>query len=288
MLHANPGLALDWITVLEEFQESSEDIINSIPTWGMGVARFAHRLLTPRSRKYQEELKGLSQYLSIDMKTLMAGQLVYDASTVGTIDARCGCTSMAKMHNGKPWHGRLLDWNWPESINGRIHKIKVRTKTGQDFYAEHIPGAIGFTGAFNSRFAANLNQAPVSSLRVTSLPALWWFRANIEDGTFLRSSYAPPGGMTDALVHVTHRSGRTSRIYYTDGVPEIYSEKLGSTPVILTNTYDSEDVEEDPDMYAWCKWREDAILNSNSRSPRKVLGEALCDDTVFQWDTKLG
>lgn len=295
MLYDNPALALDWITVLEEFEEGAQEIIDAIPSWRVGLSRLTHRMLTARSGEYQEELKGISQYLKFDMKLLMAGQLIYDASTIGSIDARCGCTSMSKMHNRRAWHGRLLDWNWPTSINGRIHKIRVinsggrlANHAGEGFIAEHIPGATGFTGAYNTRFAANLNQAPVSNLRAMRLPALWWFRANLETGTFLRSVYAPPGGMTDALIHVTHRSGTTHRIYYKDGVPEIWAEQLGKTPVILTNKYDSEDLEEDPDFYDWCKWREEAILNSKRRTPRQVLAEAECEDTVFRWDTNLG
>jgi len=286
MLRKNEKLTEDWLTVLDEFRESADAIIESTVAtwWGRGI-RFVHKLMNPASLELHAELEGLRKYLGIPMETLLAGQMVYDSSTVRGIDATCGCTSMAMLHRGRPWHGRLLDWSWPTSLAGRIRKVLVRNH-GRDFYMEHIPGCTGFTGAWSAAFAANLNQAPSGGIRYTSMPALWWFRKAIEKMAFLRPT-PPLGGMTDALIHITHRSGNTSRIHYLDGVPTVYSEELTSTPVVMTNTYDSEAIEEDEDSYAWSKQREKAIGKSRKKKPLDRLHAAECEDTVFAWEVSL-
>ena len=286
MLRKNPKLTEDWLAVLDEFRESADEIIAStVSTWWGRGAQFLHKLLNPASLELHAELDGLCKYLGTPVETMLAGQLVYDAALTGGIDATCGCTSMAMLHQGRPWHGRLLDWTWPTSISGRIQKVLVRNR-GRDFYMEHIPGCTGFTGAWNTAFAANLNQAPHSDIRYTSMPALWWFRRAIEKMAFLRPT-PPPGGMTDALVHVTHRSGETSRIYYVDGKPLVDTEQLTAKPVVLTNTYDSEDIEEDVDGYKWSKWRQNAINKSRTKKPLERLHAAECEATVFAWGVGL-
>lgn len=286
MLRKNDKLTEDWLTVLDEFRENADEIIEStISTWWGSGVKFLHKLMNPATIELHAELDGLCKYLGTTSEVLLAGQLVYDASSVGGIDATCGCTSMATLHQGRPWHGRLLDWSWPSSLAGRIQKVLVRNR-GHDFYMEHIPGCTGFTGAWNAAFAANLNQAPCSDIRYTSVPTLWWFRKSIENMAFMRS-IPPRGGMTDALIHVTHRRGDTSRIYYVDGTPDVYTERLTSEPVVLTNTYDSEAIDEDEDSYAWSKQREKAVSRSRKKKPLDRLHAAECEDTVFAWEVSL-
>jgi hypothetical protein len=288
MLRRHPELEEDWRAMLVDFESQASDIINSTLRTALGrSAEWLHRLVSPQSEVYKAELKGVAQYLGVDKDVALAGQLVYDASTVHGIDAVCGCTSAAQMYQGRPWHGRLMDWSWPESIRDRVRLIQVTGRHG-DYIAEHIPGTTGFVGAYTHNLAANLNQAPTSRLRWTATPALWWFREAFENGRFDRPGYAPNGGMTDALIHVTHRKPEvTSRFYYMGGIPHVRRDRLSSTPVVLSNTFDMDVVEEDPDGYAWSKWREDAVTNSRKRVPMRRLGEAECDDTIHRWSVSL-
>ncbi len=276
------------MAMLHDFGAQAEEIISStIKTPKGRVAAGAHCVVNRNAEVYKAELRGLSHYLGVDRDVIIAGQLVYDASTVRGIDAVCGCTSAAQLYQGRPWHGRLLDWNWPESIRDRVRLIRVVTRRG-NYVAEHIPGTTGFVGAYNDQLAVNLNQAPHSGLRWSSTPALWWFRDAFEKGQFSVPGHAPKGGMTDALIHVTHLDKRTtSRFYYIDGVPYARRDRLGDVPVVLTNTYDMEDVSEDADCYEWSRWREEVIVNSRKRAPERRLAEAECADTVHRWSVTL-
>lgn len=288
LLRRNPSLEIDWRAMLVDFESQTSDIIDSTIRSVKGRSvEWLHRIASPRSEVYKAELKGVARYLGVDRDVALAGQLVYDASTVGGIDAVCGCTSAAQLYKGRPWHGRLLDWSWPESIRDRVQLIRV-VGTNVDYVAEHIPGTTGFVGGYTRELAANLNQAPTSRLRWAAMPALWWFREAFENGRLNRPGRAPAGGMTDALIHVTHREPAvTSRFYYVDGRPYLRQDALSSTPVVLSNTFDMETVKEDPDGYAWSKWREDSVTNSRKRIPMRRLGEAECDDTIHRWSVSL-
>jgi hypothetical protein len=165
--------------------------------------------------------------------------------------------------------------------------IRVIGRRG-DYVAEHIPGATGFVGAYTKDLAANLNQAPISALRWSATPALWWFREAFENERFSKPGHAPVGGMTDALIHVTHRKPAvTSRFYYMGGDPYVRRDKLDSKPVVLSNTFDMDAVAEDPDCYEWSRWREEVVLNSRKRTPMRRLEEAECEDTIHRWSVSL-
>lgn len=288
ILTRNPSLEADWRALLSEFEAGAQDVVDAtIRTFYGRGAVWLHNTLNSTTRVFTEELKGVAHYLGVDRDLLLAGQLIYDASTTGEIDATCGCTSASQLWEGRPWHGRLMDWNWPSGIRDRVRLIRVKGGGRGSYMAEHIPGATGFVGAYTNRLAANLNQAPFSSLRWTATPALWWFRHAFESRSFDRPGYAPGGGMTDALIHVTHSNADTSRFYYMDGVPHARRDKLSDAPVVLANTFDMEGVAENAEAYDWSLWREGAIRDSRKRLPMKRLREAFCDDTVHSWSVTL-
>ncbi len=258
--------------------------------WGRSLS-LGTRLTTPGAASYYAELEALAAYFGMPLRTILAGQMVYDASTSGALDIECGCTSASMLNKaGEVWHGRLLDWTWPKSIVGSVQHIRVVTKDGHDFWAEHIPGSTGFTGAHNSRFAANLNQAPGRGLRLLRLPALWWFRHNIENHNFRQVAGLArcPGGMTDALIHITQQNSMTARVFYHNGIPEVRAERLQcNKPVILANTYGDDDIEEDEDARAWSAEREESINRSRATNPMTRLKKAECENTVFAWEATL-
>lgn len=280
MLEKDNHLANDWLKVARECEHA---VVNSV--WNQWWRRGALRLHSLLYGEFQKEVKSVAEFLCVDFHALLCGQLVYDVSTTTDVGIVCGCTSMAVKSSGGAWHGRLLDWNWPRSIVGRVRLIDVKTDLGQ-FTAEHIPGATGFTGAFNKHFAINLNQAPRSKLRSMALPALWWFRKAIVENKFSDLRRPPRGGMTDALIHHTTRDV-TSRIYYTDGKPEVRTERLTSTPVVLTNSYRKKGIKEGAGSYDWSMYREAAILNSRKRDYCQRLHEAACADSIHMWEAEL-
>lgn len=273
-----------WVEVFREFDKvAGAESRKLFKSFGAKALIALSSGLHPALAEYLKELKGITKYLAIDYHTSLAGQMLYDAVTSGVLDGSCGCTSMAMKYKGRPWHGRLLDWGWPESLEGGVMKVPVAGCIVPNLTLEILPGLVGATGGYTRRMAANLNQAPVSNLRTTGVPALLWFRSVLERGRLCFGMYPEKGPMTDCLLHVTDCRG-TAIVQYKEGTMHKAEEhELTSKPVVLTNSMATRMKGESKDWFGWSKERRDAVTNSKRRKPEDRLMEAECASSIHAW-----
>lgn len=275
MLKSDPELRQQWLATIREFAAALDDS-------AVNAARQQLIAMCDLDLGYFLELKAVADFLSADVTFLMAGQCLYDASTAGLVDTLCGCTSMASVdQDGVVHHGRLLDWSWPHSIRKTVRLIRVVREDGTEFQAEHIPGLIGFTGAFSvaDGYAANLNQAPRGGkLRVGQLPALWWFRRQIETGDLGQDEAAI---LSDALIHFTNRT-HSVRMAIKDG--RIFRQVNELEPGLIVTLHNSGIVW---GSSPWCAERFARIAASDARPPAMRIDAAACSDTIHRWGVYL-